>query len=76
MQQVPILSTLVGSSEGRKGLNKLAWDKREGRNAAIGSSDGKVYIYDIGGLATPKEDEWDILRRTMAGLTSNEMIGR
>lgn len=78
--EVPAVSTIVGASEGStaapKGLNKLAWDKREGRNAAIGSSDGKVYIYDIGTMATPRETEWDILRRTVQGLASSEVIGR
>lgn len=44
--QVPIVSTQVSPSSIR-GLNKLAWDKKEGRRAAIGSSDGKVYIYEL-----------------------------
>lgn len=80
--EVPAVSTIVGSSsEGSgsappKGLNKLAWDKREGRNVAIGSSDGKVYIYDIGTMATPRETEWDILRRTVQGFASSDVIGR
>ena len=40
------VSTQVGSS---KVLNNLAWDK-EGKEIAIGSSDGQVYVYvyDIG----------------------------
>lgn len=55
----------------KRGLNKLAWDRREGRQAAIGASDGKVYIYDIGaGMATPRENEWDLLRRTLNGLAA------
>lgn len=78
--EVPVVSTIVGSNEGTtsppKGLNKLAWDKREGRNVAIGSSDGKVYIYDIGTLATPRETEWDILRRILQGLASSDIVGR
>lgn len=40
----PFVSTQVGSG---KALNKLAWDK-EGKKTAIGSSDGHVYVYDIG----------------------------
>lgn len=79
--EVPAVSTVVAANENNtsapKGLNKLAWDKREGRNVAIGSSDGKVYIYDIGTMATPRETEWDLLRRTLQGLTSNgDVIGR
>ena len=38
------MSTSVGSG---RALNKLAWDK-EGNKTAIGSSDGRVYVYDIG----------------------------
>lgn len=38
------MSTSVGSG---RALNKLAWDK-EGNKTAIGSSDGRVYLYDIG----------------------------
>ena len=71
------MSTTVGAeSSARRGLNKLAWDRREGRHAAIGSSDGKVYIYDVGALAGPRENEWELLRRTLSGMTSNEMVGR
>lgn len=42
--QEPYVSTSVGSG---RALNKLAWDK-EGNKTAIGSSDGRVYLYDIG----------------------------
>ena len=30
-----------------KALNKIQWDK-EGRKVAIGSSDARVHIYDVG----------------------------
>lgn len=39
-----MVSTVVNPAQ-PKGLNKLAWDKREGKKVAIGSSDGKVYVY-------------------------------
>ncbi|CAG8832779.1 8117_t:CDS:2, partial [Racocetra persica] len=42
--EVPIVSTQVGEG---KALNKVQWDK-EGRKTVIGSSDGRVHIYDIG----------------------------
>lgn len=74
--EVPIVSTAVQSDSTRKGLNKLAWDRREGRNVALGSSDGKVYIYDVGAIATPRESEWDLLRRTIQGLASSDAVGR
>jgi len=49
-------------------LNKLAWDKREGKKVSMGSIDGRVYVYDIGELALPKENEWDQMRKTFGNL--------
>ncbi|KAG0276911.1 hypothetical protein BGZ95_006860 [Linnemannia exigua] len=63
--EVPVMSTIVGAG---KALNKLSWSK-DGRHAAIGSSDGHVYVYDIGEMATPHAEDWNILQRTV-----NEMI--
>ncbi|KAL9936442.1 hypothetical protein V8E36_004510 [Tilletia maclaganii] len=59
----PILSTVPGASaDGRtpaRALNKLAWDRKDGRRCALGSSDGKVYIYELAeSLALPAEDEF------------------
>jgi dynein intermediate chain len=41
--EVPIATTKVGD----RALNKIQWDK-EGKRAAIGSSDGRVHVYDVG----------------------------
>ncbi|CAJ0858483.1 21919_t:CDS:2, partial [Entrophospora sp. SA101] len=60
--EVPIASTQVGQG---RALNKLCWDK-EGKKAAIGSSDGRVHIYDIGELHHPRDDEWNRLQRTIS----------
>ncbi|MBW0515158.1 hypothetical protein O181_054873 [Austropuccinia psidii MF-1] len=65
--EVPTASTSVNPSQTR-GLNKLSWDKREGKKVAIGSIDGKVYVYDIGELALPKENEWDQMRKTFTNM--------
>ncbi|CAG8710352.1 37729_t:CDS:10, partial [Gigaspora margarita] len=42
--EIPVVNTQVGNG---RALNKLQWDK-EGRRAAIGSSDGRVHVYDVG----------------------------
>ncbi|RIB17466.1 WD40-repeat-containing domain protein [Gigaspora rosea] len=63
--EVPIVSTEVGQG---KALNKVQWDK-EGRKTVIGSSDGRVYVYDIGELSVPKEDENTLLQKTISELT-------
>ncbi|ORY65615.1 WD40-repeat-containing domain protein [Leucosporidium creatinivorum] len=78
--EIPIISTPVAPNASR-GLNKLAWDRREGRRAAIGSSDGKVYVYEVAQeLVTPKEGEWEQMRKTvntaLAANASAEMGGR
>jgi len=51
VRQVPVVSTPVGAN---RAINKLEWDRKDGRRAALGSSDGKLYIYDIGDMAIPE----------------------
>ncbi|KAK7062570.1 hypothetical protein VNI00_000058 [Paramarasmius palmivorus] len=63
--EVPIVSTTVGSG---RALNKLQWDRKDGRRAALGGSDGKLYVYDIGDLAIPKESEWNELQKAISGI--------
>jgi hypothetical protein len=41
--EVPIANTKVSD----RALNKIQWDK-EGKRVSIGSSDGRVHVYDIG----------------------------
>ncbi|CAH7674965.1 dynein intermediate chain, cytosolic [Phakopsora pachyrhizi] len=65
--EVPTVSTTINPIQPR-GLNKLSWEKREGRKVAIGSSDGRVYVYDIGDLALPRESEWDQMRKTLSNI--------
>ncbi|CAG8492537.1 17708_t:CDS:10 [Acaulospora morrowiae] len=60
--EVPIVNTQVGQG---RALNKIQWDK-EGRKTAIGSSDGRVHIYDIGELSQPRSDEWSIMQKTIS----------
>ncbi|KII85823.1 hypothetical protein PLICRDRAFT_115348 [Plicaturopsis crispa FD-325 SS-3] len=64
--EVPVVSTNVHPG---RAINKLAWDRKDGRRAALGGSDGKLYIYDIGDMAIPRESEWTDLQKTLAGLS-------
>ena len=59
------MSTSVGQG---RAINKLQWDHKDGRRAALGGSDGKLYIYDIGDMALPRETEWTDLQKTVAGM--------
>lgn len=41
--QIPIVSTLANPAA-PKALNKLAWEKRDGRRAAVGAVDGRTHM--------------------------------
>lgn len=60
-----MVSTLVGSG---RAINKLEWDRKDGRRAALGGSDGKLYVYDIGDMVVPRESEWTDMQKTIAGV--------
>ncbi|KAJ7281899.1 WD40-repeat-containing domain protein [Mycena rebaudengoi] len=63
--EVPVVSTSVGSG---RAINKLQWNK-DGRHAALGGSDGKLYVYDIGDMATSRgEIEWTDMQKVVAGI--------
>lgn len=64
--EVPFDSTTVGSG---RAINKLQWDHKDGRRVALGGSDGKLYVYDIGDMALPKESEWNELQKTITGIS-------
>lgn len=67
--EVPISSTKVGD----RALNKIQWD-REGKRAAIGSSDGRVHIYDVGELCNPREDEWNIMQTKLSEMMDSHDV--
>ncbi|KAF8310072.1 WD40 repeat-like protein [Clavulina sp. PMI_390] len=65
--EVPVVSTPVGTG---RAINKLSWDRKDGRRAALGCSDGKLYVYDIGDLGAPRETEWTDFQKTLGGIMS------
>ncbi|KAH8832670.1 WD40-repeat-containing domain protein [Flagelloscypha sp. PMI_526] len=65
--EVPAVSTSLPSG---RAINKFRWDRKDGRRAALGGSDGRLYIYDIGDMAIPRETEWTDLQKTFAGMQS------
>ena len=66
---MPVVTTQVGSN---RALNKLKWDSKDGRRAAMGGSDGKLYIYDIGDMAIPRESEWTELQKVISGMSGGQ----
>ncbi|KAI0033657.1 cytoplasmic dynein intermediate chain [Vararia minispora EC-137] len=70
--EVPAVRTAV--SEGHA-LNKMRWDHKDGRRVAMGGSEGRLHVYDIGDMAIPRETEWNDLQKTVAsfaGASSQE----
>lgn len=54
-----------------RSINKLQWDRKEGRRAALGGSDGRLYIYDIGDMALPRESEWTDMQKAVASIVGS-----
>ena len=71
--KVPVVSTTVGTG---RAINKLQWDRKEGRRAALGGSDGRLYIYDIGDMALPRETEWTDMQKTVANIVGGGGSGQ
>ncbi|RDB23819.1 Cytoplasmic dynein 1 intermediate chain 1 [Hypsizygus marmoreus] len=70
--EVPVVSTTVGSG---RAINKLQWDRKDGRRAALGGSDGRLYVYDIGDMAIPRESEWTDMQKTISGIVGGQANG-
>ncbi|WRT70069.1 uncharacterized protein IL334_007063 [Kwoniella shivajii] len=77
--EVPIVSTTVSS----EALNKLAFDKTPlSKKVGLGSSNGKVYMYDImEKLIQPRDNEWIEMQKIIQSLaaskenTTNGLVG-
>lgn len=67
----PIVSIQVGNS---RALNKLKWDKKDGKRVAMGGAEGKVYVYDIGAMASPREEEWLEMQKVLANLMTSNTV--
>ncbi|EDO49079.1 predicted protein [Nematostella vectensis] len=66
--EVPIAST---ATESLTALNNVQWTQ-SGQQISVGDDDGRVYIYDVGEqLATPRNDEWSRLQRTLQDIQAN-----
>ncbi|KAH9989810.1 cytoplasmic dynein intermediate chain [Russula vinacea] len=70
--EVPVVSTTVNAEHA---LNKLQWDRKDGRRAILGGSEGRLYIYDIGDMAIPRETEWNDMQKTVAGFVGGQSSG-
>ncbi|XP_058604224.1 cytoplasmic dynein 1 intermediate chain 1 isoform X8 [Onychostoma macrolepis] len=70
--EVPSASVTV---EGGCALNRVRWASG-GREVAMGDSEGRVWIYDVGEqLAVPHTDDWSKFARTLMEIRANRGDG-
>ncbi|XP_051856458.1 cytoplasmic dynein 1 intermediate chain 1 isoform X2 [Antechinus flavipes] len=65
--EVPTASVAV---EGASALNRVRW-AHTGKEVAVGDSEGHIWIYDVGELAVPHNDEWTRFARTLVEIRAN-----
>ncbi|KAL2080272.1 hypothetical protein ACEWY4_024065 [Coilia grayii] len=66
--EVPTASVTV---EGAPALNRVRWASG-GKEVAVGDSEGRVCIYDVGELATPHSEDWARFARTLVEIRANQ----
>ncbi|KAF1409117.1 Cytoplasmic dynein 1 intermediate chain 1, partial [Spheniscus mendiculus] len=64
---VPTASVAI---EGASALNRVRW-AQAGKEVAVGDSEGRIWIYDVGELAVPHNDEWTRFARTLVEIRAN-----
>uniref|UniRef100_A0A6Q2XJM9 Dynein cytoplasmic 1 intermediate chain 1 n=1 Tax=Esox lucius TaxID=8010 RepID=A0A6Q2XJM9_ESOLU len=69
--EVPTASVTI---EGACALNRVRWASG-GREVAVGDSEGRVWIYDVGELAVPHPDDWSRFARTLVEFRANRAEG-
>ncbi|XP_043073734.1 cytoplasmic dynein 1 intermediate chain 1 isoform X3 [Puntigrus tetrazona] len=69
--EVPTASVTV---EGAPALNRVRWASG-GKEVAVGDSEGRVWIYDVGELAVPHSEDWARFGRTLMEIRANRGDG-
>ncbi|XP_074235575.1 cytoplasmic dynein 1 intermediate chain 1 isoform X5 [Saimiri boliviensis] len=65
--EVPTASVAI---EGASALNRVRW-AQAGKEVAVGDSEGRIWVYDVGELAVPHNDEWTRFARTLVEIRAN-----
>ncbi|KAL7753757.1 hypothetical protein RI367_000688 [Sorochytrium milnesiophthora] len=52
---------------GGKALNKLCFD-HDGKRIVTGSSDGTTFVYELGEMFQPREDDWTLFQKTLVAM--------
>ncbi|XP_015213399.2 cytoplasmic dynein 1 intermediate chain 1 isoform X6 [Lepisosteus oculatus] len=69
--EVPTASVMI---EGASALNRVRW-AAGGKEVAVGDSEGRVWIYDVGELAVPHAEDWTRFARTLVEIRANRADG-
>ncbi|XP_068567153.1 cytoplasmic dynein 1 intermediate chain 1 isoform X5 [Cebidichthys violaceus] len=69
--EVPTASVTI---EGASALNRVRWSSG-GKEVAVGDSEGRVWIYDIGELSVTHTDDWARFARTLMEIRANRADG-
>ncbi|XP_051729145.1 cytoplasmic dynein 1 intermediate chain 1 isoform X1 [Ctenopharyngodon idella] len=69
--EVPSASVTI---EGAPALNRVRW-AAGGKEVAVGDSEGRVWIYDVGELAVPHSEDWTHFGRTLMEFRANRGDG-
>ncbi|XP_058609146.1 cytoplasmic dynein 1 intermediate chain 1 isoform X5 [Onychostoma macrolepis] len=69
--EVPTASVTI---EGAPALNRVRWASG-GKEVAVGDSEGRVWIYDVGELAVPHSEDWARFGRTLMEIRANRGDG-
>ncbi|KAK7125046.1 hypothetical protein R3I94_019187 [Phoxinus phoxinus] len=69
--EVPSASVTI---EGSPALNRVRW-AAGGKEVAVGDSEGRVWIYDVGELAVPHSEDWTHFGHTLMEIRANRGDG-
>ncbi|KAL7830406.1 hypothetical protein SRHO_G00315330 [Serrasalmus rhombeus] len=69
--EVPTASVTI---EGAPALNRVRWASG-GKEVAVGDSEGRVWIYDVGELAATHSEDWARFARTLVEIRANRADG-
>ncbi|KAF4073842.1 hypothetical protein AMELA_G00247830 [Ameiurus melas] len=69
--EVPTASVTI---EGAPALNRVRWASG-GKEVAVGDSDGRLWIYDVGELASAHSEDWTRFARTLVEIRANRADG-
>ncbi|KAM9493049.1 dynein cytoplasmic 1 intermediate chain 1a isoform 2-T3 [Clarias gariepinus] len=65
--EVPTASVTI---EGAPALNRVRWASG-GKEVAVGDSEGRLWIYDVGELASAHSEDWTRFARTLVEIRAN-----